>query len=81
MARRGEEQRGLTAGQGTAKVWEGEVFCCSARGSVVRTWQGGLASPAAAGKEVALQKRRGVRAGDPETGKCPQAGPKNPQIL
>ena len=81
MERRGEEQGDSAAGQGTAKGWEGEVFRCSARGPVVRTWQGGLASPAAAGKEVALWRRRGVRAAEPETGKWPQAGPKNPQIL
>lgn len=47
----------------------------------MRSWQGGLASPAAAGKEVALRRRRGIRAGEPETGKWPHASPKNPQIL
>lgn len=38
-------------------------------------------SLAAAGKAVALWRRRGVRAGEAETGKWPQASPKNPQIL
>lgn len=76
MERRGEEQ-----GDSSAGGWEGEVFCCSARGPVVRTWQGRLVSPADAGKEVALWRRKGVRVGEPEAGKWPQVGPKNPQIL
>ena len=70
MERRGEEQGGLAAGQGTANGWEGEVFCCLAQGPVGRTWQRRLAFPVAVGKEVALQ-RRSVRAGEPETGKWP----------
>lgn len=80
VERRGEEQGESAAGQGAAKVWEG-VCCCSAQGPMVRTWQGGLVSLATAEKEVALWKRRVVRAGWPEPGKWPLVGPENPQIL